>query len=127
MPLGRLLIINDNSSVTAELECIAESCGFATNSATNVEDFKESYSVVRPTLIILDLAVPQTGGIEVLRWLGSVGCTATVLIISGFGAWMSEAARLLGEARGLKIGVIFTEPLRVEHMREVLTRLSKES
>jgi DNA-binding response OmpR family regulator len=121
------LIINDESSVAAELERVGKACGFTTTSTATVEAFKKSYIVLQPTIVILDLAVPQADGMEMFRWLQSVGCTATVLIISRFGGRVSEAATLLGEARGLKMGAIITEPLRVEDVRGLLTRLSKRS
>ena len=126
MSTDRLLIIHDESSVAAALERMGKSCGFATTAATTVDSFKENYMILRPTVIILNLALPQTDGIGILRWLESVGCTATVLIMSDFGGRISEAARLLGEARGLKMGAIITEPLRAGYIRGLLTQLSKE-
>lgn len=124
MSPSRLLIIDDEPSIVAALERIGKSCGFATTSTTTAETFKERYMVVRPTVIMLDLAVPQTDGFELLRWLGNARCTATVLIISGFGVRIPEAAKLLGEARGLKMGATITKPFRVAHIRDLLTQLS---
>lgn len=104
MSAGRLLILDDEPSISAALARIGQNCDFATTSTTTAVGFRRSYAVVQPTVIMLDLAVPQTDGIELLRWLADAGCTATVLIISGFGGKVAEAARLLGEARGLKMG-----------------------
>ena len=127
MTSGRLLIIDDEPPIAAALERIGKDCGYAVTTTTTAEDFKESYTAAQPTVIILDLAVPEVDGIELLRWLGSAGCTATVLIITGFGGKIPESAKLLGEARGLKMGGIIAKPFRVADIRAMLTELNRAS
>jgi len=120
---GRLLIIDDEAPIATALERIGKDCGFAVTTTTTGEDFKKSYSTAQPTVIILDLAIPQVDGIELLRWLGNEGCAATVLIITGFGGKIPESAKLLGEARGLRMGGIIAKPFRVAEIRAMLTEL----
>ncbi len=127
MSSNRLLIIDDEPPIAAALGRIGKDCGFAVTTTTTAEDFKQSYPIVQPTVIILDLAVPRVDGIELLRWLGNAGCTATVLIVTGFGGKIPESARLLGEARGLKMGGIIAKPFRVAELRAVLTDLTQPS
>jgi DNA-binding response OmpR family regulator len=124
---GRLLIIDDEPPIAAALERIGKGCGFDVSTTTTAEDFKESFTSARPSVIILDLAVPQVDGIELLRWLGNAGCTATVLIITGFGGKIPESAKLLGEARGLKMGGIIAKPFRVADIRAMLMELTHAS
>ena len=123
MTSGRLLIIDDEPPIAAALERIGKDCGYVVTTTTTAEDFKESYAAAQPTVIILDLAVPEVDGIELLRWLGNEGCAATVLIITGFGGKIPESAKLLGEARGLRMGGIIAKPFRVAEIRAMLTEL----
>ncbi|HEX4507402.1 MAG TPA: response regulator [Alphaproteobacteria bacterium] len=123
MSVGRLLIIDDEAPIAAVLARIGKSCGFDVSTTTSAEAFKESYAAGSPDVIILDLAIPRVDGIELLRWLGDEGCTATIQIISGFGGKIPESAKLLGEARGLKMGGIVSKPFRVADIRAILTEL----
>lgn len=127
MSAGRLLIIDDEAPIAAALERIGKGCGFDVTTTTTAEAFKESYTAGPPDIIILDLAVPQVDGIELLRWLGSQSCAATILIITGFGGKIPESAKLLGEARGLKMGGIINKPFRVADIRAMLTELAPAS
>lgn len=127
MSAGRLLIIDDEAPIATALERIGKGCGFDVATTTTAEAFKASYAAGIPDVIILDLAIPQADGIEMLRWLGSQGCTATILIITGFGGKIPESAKLLGEARGLKMGDIINKPFRVADIRAILTELAPAS
>jgi len=119
-----LLIIDDEAPIAAALERIGKGCGFEVATTTTAEAFKASYAAAPPDVIILDLAVPQVDGIELLRWLGSQGCAATILIITGFGGKIPESAKLLGEARGLRMGGIINKPFRVADIRAILAGLA---
>src|SRR3546814_1142356 len=64
----------------------------------HAEGFSLLYRKVRPNVVILDLAMPGTDGIELLRFLSAERSRARILLMSGFDARIREAALLLGEA-----------------------------
>jgi DNA-binding response OmpR family regulator len=119
----RLLIIDDEPDIGAMLQYIAEDCGFEVVATTTSEAFKTSYTTFKPTAVVVDLAVPNTDGIELFRWLADEGCTAPVLILSGFDDKVLESARLLGEARGLAMAGIITKPMDIDGVRALLGSL----
>jgi DNA-binding response OmpR family regulator len=121
----RLLIIDDEPEICAIVEHIAKDCGFEVESATSADAFKAAYSTFQPSVIILDLAVPNTDGIELFRWLENQHCSAAILIVSGFDAKVLESAKRLGEARGLTMGGIITKPMRARDVRALLNGLGK--
>lgn len=123
MSTRRLLIIDDEPDIGMILQYIAEDCGFAVVATTTSEAFKSSYTTFKPTVVAVDLAVPDIDGIELFRWLADERCTAPILILSGFDDKVLESARLLGEARGLVMAGIINKPMHADSIRALLDRL----
>ena len=119
----RLLIIDDEPQIGLVIGRIARNCGFEVETTQSAESFKRAYSTFHPGAIVLDLAVPDADGIELLRWLANESCTAQILIASGFGSKVVESARLLGEARGLAMAGVIAKPVRLADVREQLNGL----
>lgn len=123
MNTRRLLIIDDEPDIGEILQYIAEDCGFEVVATTTSEAFKTNYATFKPTVVVVDLAVPNTDGIELFRWLADERCTAPILILSGFDDKVLESAKLLGEARGLAMAGIITKPMDVDSVHALLGRL----
>jgi DNA-binding response OmpR family regulator len=121
--IRRLLIIDDEPDIVAILKYIAEDCGFEVVATTTSEAFKTSYSTFKPTVMVIDLAVPDIDGIELFRWLADEGCTTPILILSGFGEKVLESARRLGAARGLVMAGIISKPMHANDVRALLDNL----
>ena len=80
---------------------VAEKLGFDVEVTTRGRDFKEVYNRFEPTVVVLDMVMPEMDGIELIEWLGSVRCTARIIIISGYTPIYAKLAVTLGEAKGL--------------------------
>jgi DNA-binding response OmpR family regulator len=119
----RLLIIDDEPDIGAILKYIAEDCGYEAAATLSADEFKTAYATFKPTAVIVDLVLPDTDGIELFRWLADQGCTLPILILSGFDDKVLESAKLLGEARGLRICGTVTKPMDVKGVRDVLESL----
>lgn len=119
----RLLVIDDMVDICALVASVAERCGFEVKTTVDPTAFRETYRSFQPHAIILDLAIPDSDGIDLLRFLVDEGCTARILIMSGFPAGVQEAAKRLGEVRGLAMAGTLPKPLRAAELRAVLTRL----
>lgn len=119
----RLLIIDDEPDIGTLLQYIAEDCGFEVVATTTSEAFKASYATFKPTVVVVDLAVPDIDGIELFRWLADEGCSAPILILSGFDDKVLESAKLLGEARGLAMAGIINKPMHADGIRALLDRM----
>ena len=119
----RLLIIDDEPDIGAILKYIAEDCGYEVNATMAADEFKIAYASFKPTAVVVDLALPNTDGIELFRWLADQGCTLPILILSGFDDKVLESAKLLGEARGLQMRGIITKPMDLRAVRALLEAL----
>lgn len=119
----RLLIIDDEAEIGAIIGQVAEGCGFDYESTTSAEAFKAAYATFQPSAIMMDLAVPNIDGIELFRWLAEERCATPILIVSGFGSRILEAAQRLGKARGLIMSGIISKPMRLADIRASLNML----
>lgn len=121
---NRLLVIDDNLDFCNFVRNVAQECGYAAAIAGDARDFMTKYSAFKPTVIVVDLAMPEVDGIELLRFLSDSECDASLLIVSGFDPTVLEAAARLGVARGLRMAGTLSKPVRVAQLDGVLRSLS---
>jgi DNA-binding response OmpR family regulator len=125
MDCGILLVIDDEPAITALLGRIAEGCGYEVIATSDGDAFKQHVRETDLALICLDLAMPGTDGIELLRFLASEECKCRVLIMSGSDReWLHTALRL-AEALGLDIAGSIPKPLQIAQVRRLLGELCR--
>ena len=71
---GRLLVIDDDEKAAALVADVAEGIGSVVKSVHNWEDFREAYGSFEPTVIVLDLVMPDVDGVEILSFLADQQC-----------------------------------------------------
>lgn len=116
----RLLILDDEAAMGATIANIARTAGFDVRAVTEATPFFELFESWGPTHIALDLVMPDVDGIEVLRRLGAANCRASVLITSGVGSRVLEAARLSAQEHGLDIAGVVSKPFTPSKLRSIL-------
>jgi CheY-like chemotaxis protein len=120
MAIPRVLVVDDDPGFGEFVRKVAHGCGFDVELAGGADAFRRNYAARAPDLIMLDLQMPGTDGIELLRSLAELGCTAPILVMSGFDAKIVDTARRLGEARGLRMHRVLTKPIRAADLRQIL-------
>lgn len=123
---SRVLVVDDEPAVGALIGGIARRAGFDAIVTTDPADFMQKARRWGPGIIILDLAMPDTDGIELLRHLADERSAARILIISGFDEKIMQAARRLGEARGLNMSGVLPKPIRATKLTETLKSISAD-
>lgn len=121
----RFLIIDDEVELGRFVGRVGESVGYEVKVAIRAQDFKNYYTHWNPSVIALDLAMPQTDGMEILRWLASENCRTPIIIMSGFDERVIEAAKDIGLERGLNICCVLTKPMRVDDIKDKLEFFKK--
>lgn len=122
----RLLIIDDEQDICSFIRDVAEGEGFEVCTTVDPEQFKASIKSFNPTVVVLDLVMPQVDGIEFLRYLAEVKCKVPVLVMSGYSGKLLESARSLGDAFGLPFVGSLEKPIRVKELRQALAEASKK-
>lgn len=82
MSARRLLIVDDNVDLCEAMCLLAEGEGFDVRGVYDAAAFRKALADFDPDCIILDLAIPDEDGIELLAFLRDVGCKARIAIAS---------------------------------------------
>lgn len=128
MPKGRrLVIVDDDPAMGQYVRDVAEPLGYVVDVFTEGESFKAAVSASDPDLIILDLTMPGTDGIELLRHLSKIQTKAQILIMSGFDSNIREMAFMLGKQAKLAMFGILPKPVRAAELRLMLTEAMGEA
>jgi EAL domain-containing protein (putative c-di-GMP-specific phosphodiesterase class I) len=116
----RLLVIDDEVAFGQIVKRVAEASGFEVAVTEDPSTFTNTARLWHPTVIILDLMMPGTDGVQLLRTLAADNCPAQVVLTSGADQKIVESAMRLGRERGLQMSEPLTKPMRAEVLRERL-------
>jgi len=97
MSKTRLMIVDDEVDLLAELRPLLERSGYEVISATNGEQALQRIAAEKPALIILDMLMPKLDGRDVLRQLRSAGNWTPVILLTRVN---STAERVLSLQEG---------------------------
>lgn len=117
---NRLLVIDDELPIGRIVQKIAERCDYEVVVTDDPNVFLKQARLWRPTVIVMDLKMPNVDGIQLLRGLASDKCDANVVISSGSDPRILEAAVRLGQERGLTMSGMMPKPIRAETLRDML-------
>jgi DNA-binding response OmpR family regulator len=117
-----LLLIDDEPAFGRFIAHAAEESGYRAQVTISAEPFKRSYRETAPDVVALDLGMPGSDGVELLRFLAEEKCTAPIIIVSGFDRRVLESSMRLGEALGLNMIGPLTKPVRLHEVAELLER-----
>jgi DNA-binding response OmpR family regulator len=116
----RLLVVDDEPAIGAIVRRVGEGLGYKVEVIQQSSEFKRVYRNFAPDVIVLDIVMPETDGIEVIQWLAGESCTARIIVISGFNAAYTEMATKLGVGQGLLSISAMTKPLSIADLRAAL-------
>jgi len=123
----RLLIVDDDISFGEYVRQAAERSGFDVRVTTRARDFKESFEVFKPDVIMLEVVMPEVDGIELINWLGDQGCTARLIIVTSYAPKFAEMAKKLSVAKGMTSAIaIFKGKLIAEIRDSLVVEVTKQ-
>jgi CheY-like chemotaxis protein len=120
MYLNRLLILDDEPLTGQTIQSIAEFAGMEVRYTSDPDDFFTLVSDWEPGFIALDLIMPQMDGVQVLGELANRNCTANIIVTSGVGTRVLEAAARSAAEHGLRIAGVLSKPFSPPRLRELL-------
>lgn len=116
-----LLVLDDEPDICMFITDVAGDAGFNCVSANSFEDFKNLYSP-GASVVVVDLVLGESDGIEVLRYLAGCGCEADIIPISGYDGRTLNTAHELASALGLNVPGHLQKPIRLAQLEDLLAR-----
>lgn len=116
--LLNLLIVDDDRSIRDGCREVAQSLGFTTYVADNAEHAFRVIETASVDVVLLDLRLPGTGGLEILRDLKRRRPETVVVVITGY-------ATVQSAVQAMKHGAYdyVTKPFNLEELRLLLERV----
>jgi len=120
MSTKRLLIVDDEPDFGEFVRQVAQRLDYEVKVAISSRTFQQTYVDFQPTLIILDMVMPDMDGNEVLLWLLQQGYSAGLIITTGYSPDYAQEAKTLAEFNGLQRVSTLTKPVRLADLRSAL-------
>ncbi|MEE8225497.1 MAG: response regulator [Kiloniellales bacterium] len=119
--MAHILIIDDDELVRITLHTMLERAGYETTMATNGQDGLMKFNARPADLIILDMILPEKGGIEVFAEFRQAQPDVKIIAISG-GVW-GKAIDNLQTLKDLGADHYLAKPIGRHELLEVVGRL----
>lgn len=119
----RVLVFDDDAAIGRLVVRVARMTGLEASAVTTAAAFAESLRNQPPQIVLLDLQLGETDGVEQLRLLAERQYSGRLVLMSGFDPRVLSTARALGQGMGLKIEAVLEKPLRIAELERVLDRM----
>ena len=116
----RLLILDDDPLIGKTIQMIVDSSGASSRFTTDPDEFFELAAQWSPTHLAIDLNMPEMDGVQVLAELARRGTTCRIIITSGVGNRVLEAAGRSAVEHGLNIAGVLPKPFVPAALRRLL-------
>lgn len=117
-----LLILDDDPLTGHTITNIATLAGVNARYTDDPLEFFRLIKEWQPDFIALDLVMPRMDGVQVMVELARLRCPADIIISSGVGGRVLDAAARSATEHGLKIVGVLPKPFSPARLRELLNR-----
>ncbi len=120
-----ILLIDDDDLLRSAVGDLLESSGYTVASTGAGDAGLEMFRASRPDLVITDLTMPETDGIDILRALSKEEPRPRIVVISGGGERLDTLSSLR-RAQVLGADRILEKPFRAKSLLEIIDSVLKE-
>ena len=116
----RMLVLDDDAAVGQTIQWIAESLGFQAEFVTRAEEFFKKLAEMHPEIVTIDLIMPGLDGVEIMRRMSELKSKAKIVISSGMGGRVLDAAQRSASEHGLSIAGVISKPISKDALRALI-------
>jgi len=124
--VNKLLIVDEATDVTDIVGGIARNGGYTVASASSGASFVQLLESFQPSLIMMELHLPDTDGVELLRSLAARACTANIVLLGSVDERVLGAAHELGVSHGLTMCGTLAKPIAMNELAAKLAAMRHE-
>lgn len=114
----RALIFDDDPALCRLYSRVAAEAGFAPCAASTRAEFDQEFRDGIPELVVLDLHLGETDGVEVLRFLSGTGYVKPIILVSGADQRVLTTTGRLARDLHLNIAGVLAKPARINELRD---------
>ncbi|SFC27224.1 diguanylate cyclase (GGDEF) domain-containing protein [Marinospirillum celere] len=118
----KLLILDDDELTGKTLKSLAEFAGYEVEFTSSSDMFFRLLTSWQPQIVILDLVMSPMDGVEVLTEMTRLETSSSIIITSGVGSRVLDAAARSAAARQLKLLGTLPKPFTSKELFELLNR-----
>ena len=122
----RVLVFDDDAAVGRLVIRIATLAGMEATAVTDADTFNERLRADLPQIVVLDLQLGRTDGVEQMRLLADLQYAGSLVLMSGYDTRVLSTVRNVGQSLGLKLEGALEKPLRVTELEQIFERLQVE-
>ena len=120
-PARRLALVDDNAEFRTIVRMVAEPLGWQVREFSNGREFFDAVARgMSPTLVMLDMVMPDMDGIETIAGLGASSLRCPVMLMTGRSPLYTSTGEQLGDAHGIDIARILHKPVPIAELRHAL-------
>jgi len=124
--VNRLLIVDGAGDVTDSVGTVARNHGYTVATASSGARFVQLLESFQPTLIMMELHLPDTDGVELLRSLAARACSANIVLLGSVDERVLGAAHELGMSHGLTMCGTLAKPIATNELQAKLAAMRHE-
>ena len=93
---------------------------FDVSIATDLDRLKHKIFSFSPAIILLDLQMPGTDGVKILKLLQELESEARIILVSGMDERTLTTATMMGEILGLNMQGVLPKPVNLDVLQDAL-------
>jgi len=120
MDKPRLIAVDDELEMAALIAELGEMVGYQSEIAGGGKALLDSEAKQPHDVIVIDLFMPDTDGFELIDTLAAQGCSAAIIMVSGYDKTLLRGAGKVADGNGLNLLGTLTKPFHLDEARALL-------
>lgn len=117
-------VVDDDELIGDFFLYVGECFGIDVKILNTASDFQHKIEGKIPDLVIMDIVMPDTDGIELVSWLAKKGCDCSFAFMSGYSDVYINSAAKLAEIQNLNVVATMQKPISLETVEALFEKMN---